>query len=77
MINWLQLITLLFPLLLIVLHVWLALYIFFDAKVFRNRQGLFLDSPALWGLMTLISGIIGAAFYWLVHYSTLRKTISS
>lgn len=23
--------------------------------------------------MTLITGIIGAAFYWLTHYSTLRR----
>ncbi|MGE9294903.1 MAG: hypothetical protein ACQKBV_01240, partial [Puniceicoccales bacterium] len=55
---------------LVILHIWLALYIAADAKAFRHRQPLFLDSPFLWMFLTLLTGLVGAAFYWLVHYST-------
>jgi len=55
------------------LHIWLSLYVGADAKAFRNRQPLFLHSPYLWMLIVLLTGILGAAFYWTVHYSTLRR----
>ncbi len=55
------------------LNIWLGLYVLLDAKAYDVRNGLFLASPFLWGFIVLLTGIVGLALYWLVHYSTLRR----
>ncbi len=57
----------------VVAHIWMALYVLFDAKAYDVRNGLFLASPFLWALIVLLTGIVGLALYWLIHYSTLRR----
>jgi len=57
----------------VIVHIWLALYVLLDAKAYDARNGLFLASPLLWGFIVLVTGIVGLALYWLVHYSTLRR----
>jgi len=61
---------------------WLALvvvHIFFATAVFRHsssaRDGglepLFAP-PAIWALATLVTGVVGATCYWLMHCSSIR-----
>lgn len=58
----------------IALNITLALFMWAEANAFKDKQGIFLDSPALWAFIALVTGLLGVFFYWLVHYSTLRRT---
>jgi hypothetical protein len=63
-------------------YVFVALYIIIAAfaaiAVYRDaqrRSDLFLGlHPLWWGAITLIGAITGVAAYWLIHYSSLRRT---
>ncbi len=63
---------------------WLAIvvvHILFAAAVFRHassaRDGgseLVFAPPAIWALATLVTGVVGATCYWLLHCSSIRPT---
>ncbi|TLD70843.1 hypothetical protein FEM03_11085 [Phragmitibacter flavus] len=58
----------------VVVHVAFALAVWIDAKEVMLRTGArtFLVGAGLWGLGILVTGVLGAGIYWLIHHSTLR-----
>lgn len=43
-------------------------------RLCRMPSHLFLVGPIIWSLLTLVSGVVGLAIYWLVHYSSLASS---
>ncbi|MEM7012573.1 MAG: hypothetical protein AAF585_13945 [Verrucomicrobiota bacterium] len=65
-------------LLTIVVQVILAVMVYNDATALESKQTKpFLMNSLLWGALTLITGIAGAAFYWASNRSTLAKLEAS
>lgn len=61
-----------------ILHCILAYAVYQDAqRLDRMPSRLFLVGPILWSLITLLSGVLGLAIYWLVHYSELADSSRS
>jgi hypothetical protein len=57
-----------------VVHVILAWGVYGDAHaLLLEKQWLYLLQPWGWALTTLVTGILGAAVYWLINRSTLRR----
>jgi hypothetical protein len=58
-----------------IVHIALALGVYRDGESLQIK-GLktFLVTPVVWGLATLLGGIIPALAYWLIHHSTLKST---
>ncbi len=55
------------------LHVIIAIAVFRDARDLRySQKGPFLLPPIAWSLISLLTGILGLALYWVIHHSTLR-----
>jgi hypothetical protein len=67
----------LYVILLLLVHITLAVGVFDDAKKYQlggeTRRDTVLLTPGMWTVVTLATGIAGAAFYWVVHHSTLRQ----
>lgn len=56
-----------------VVNVIMALAVNGDAKrLVKDRGGLYLFGPFLWGWIAFIFGIAGFALYWAIHHSSLR-----
>lgn len=52
----------------------LAVMVFIDASALESqRRKPFLMNSLLWGALTLITGLVGAVFYWAANRSTLAK----
>ncbi|GMG86968.1 hypothetical protein MNKW57_12890 [Biformimicrobium ophioploci] len=58
----------------VVVHVALALAIFRDSEKLHSETAEMPQfvGPVVWGLAVLISGVVGATAYWVIHYSNLR-----
>jgi hypothetical protein len=58
----------------IFLHIALALAVWFAAnRVERGGEPLTFFGPFLWAAATLAGGVLVAALFWLIHFSTLRR----
>jgi len=56
----------------LIVHVVFALAVYSDATDRdANRRGLVLVGPGMWAVTTLLTGLLGAVAYWLVHSSAL------
>ena len=56
------------------LHVLLASGVKQDAEAqIANNHRLFIFDPVIWGLIVLLTGLLGVVSYWAIHYSTLRS----
>ena len=60
-------------LLTLVVNCLLAWAVFQDARKLSETPGrlFLLGEPVIWGLVTLVSGVLGFLAYWLIHHSTL------
>jgi hypothetical protein len=57
-----------------IVHVALAVGVLQDGlKLVEHRHRIYFLPPSLWALATLLTGVLGATAYWLMHCSTLRK----
>jgi hypothetical protein len=55
-------------------HIALAIGVWTDAHALRvEKRYLYFLSPALWGMTTLVMGLVGAAVYWGINRSTFRR----
>ena len=55
-------------------HVSFGFAVFWDALQQRKQSAerpVFVG-PVIWGLATLLGGVLSAAVYWVIHYSSLR-----
>ncbi len=68
------LVGLLWTCLVIALHVAILIGISQDAKR-RESGGLLFFGPNFWGLCGLVFGLLGLAVYWLIHHSSLRRSV--
>lgn len=65
---------LLFFLLLFALNVLFAQGILNDAVAQRTTgKRVFFVAPEVWGLATVMGGLVVVALYWVLHHSTLRR----
>ena len=65
----------------LIVHVCLAIGVFNDAQ--QRQQDLeqktpetgrlYFVTPLVWALAVLLTGLIGTAIYWAMHYSTLER----
>jgi len=55
----------------VILHLMLAMGVMFEAVALERRRPLWFLGALSWTLVTLITGLLGAGFFWLMHYSTL------
>ena len=63
-----------FAIVIFILHIILASGVKMDADAqIANNHRLFIFSPSIWGLIVLLTGLLGVALYWAIHHSTLRK----
>ena len=59
----------------ILLHLTLAFAVWFAAnRVERGGELLTFFGPFLWAAATLAGGVLVAVLFWLIHFSTLRRT---
>lgn len=64
---------LLFWLALIVVHIVFALAVFRHSSATRDGGSeLVFAAPGIWALATLVTGVLGATCYWLLHCSSIR-----
>ncbi|MGN6368343.1 MAG: hypothetical protein ACTHN5_08800 [Phycisphaerae bacterium] len=57
-----------------IVHILLAMGVWMDAHALgkEGRRVYLLPAP-LWGLTTLVMGLVGAAVYWGMNRSTFRR----
>jgi hypothetical protein len=66
--------TLLLVVLTPIVHVAISVGVYRDASErVHRREFLYLLSPLAWFGVTLLTGLLGMAFYWLAHSSTLGR----
>jgi hypothetical protein len=58
-----------------IVHIAFAWAVLVDADLIwrMERRKPFLVGAGLWGLATLLGGVLVAALYWLIHHSTMRS----
>jgi hypothetical protein len=67
-------VTVVFCILLLIVHVQFALAVYEDGvRLNLGPKGTLLVGPGMWGFGTLLLGPFLAAAYWLMHHSTLRR----
>jgi hypothetical protein len=54
-------------------RVFFAIAVHTDAT--RNKDRVQLVTPLVWAAATLFGGVFVAAAYWLMHHSSLRRTL--
>ena len=58
----------------VVVHVALAIAVWSDSnELQRQGQRLAFFGPPLWTMTVIISGIVAAGFYWIIHHSTISR----
>ena len=62
-------------LLTILMHVVFAVAVYRDATRLDRTRTLIIVGPAIWGIATLVGGVITAAIYWAMHHSRLNPDI--
>jgi len=63
-----------FAVLALVIHIFFAIAVFNDAaKREEEKKQLWFVNQWLWAGATLIGGLVAAAIYWAMHYSTLSR----
>jgi len=69
-----QLMMLVFSALVLGANIAFAWGVWTDADKRAGRaERVWFAVPLVWALATLVTGMLGAAVYWLIHYSSLRK----
>jgi hypothetical protein len=59
---------------LLAVHILFAIGVARDATAQKDAgRGTFFVEPAVWGLATLMGGLLTAVVYWVFHHSTLRR----
>jgi hypothetical protein len=59
----------------VLVQVVFAIAVYRDATELDRTRNLIIAGPAIWGIATLISGVITAAIYWAMHHSRLNPDI--
>ena len=62
-------------LLIAITHIVFAIAVYRDAKLLDRARTLKMVVPGIWGIATLIGGVITAAIYWAIHHSRLNPDI--
>jgi hypothetical protein len=57
------------------IHIVFAIAVYRDATRLDRVRTLIIAGPAIWGIATLIGGVITAAIYWAMHHSRLNPDI--
>lgn len=66
------LLFLIYAVLALIVHIAFASAVHKDAQV----RAVKFVTPGIWGLATLIGGVLTAALYWLIHHSSLANAAS-
>ena len=61
-----------FAILTVLIHIVFAVAVYRDAIRLDRTRALIIVGPAIWGIATLIGGVITAAIYWAMHHSRLN-----
>lgn len=64
-----------FVILTALIHIVFAIAVYRDATRLDRVRTLIIAGPAIWGIATLIGGVITAAIYWAMHHSRLNPDI--
>lgn len=64
-----------FVILTVLIHIVFAIAVYRDATRLDRVRTLIIAGPAIWGIATLIGGVITAAIYWAMHHSRLNPDI--
>ena len=56
-------------------HIVFAIAVYRDATELDRVRTLIIAGPAIWGIATLIGGVVTAAIYWAMHHSRLNPDI--
>ena len=59
----------------VLIHIVFAIAVYRDATQLDRVRTLIIAGPAIWGIATLIGGVITAAIYWAMHHSRLNPDI--
>ena len=59
----------------VLIHIVFAIAVYRDAIRLDRVRTLIIAGPAIWGIATLIGGVITAAIYWAMHHSRLNPDI--
>ena len=59
----------------VLIHIVFAIAVYRDAIRLDRIRTLIIAGPAIWGIATLIGGVITAAIYWAMHHSRLNPDI--
>lgn len=59
----------------VLIHIVFAIAVYRDATRLDRVRTLIIAGPAIWGIATLIGGVITAAIYWAMHHSRLNPDI--
>ena len=59
----------------VLVHIVFAIAVYRDATRLDRVRTLIIAGPAIWGIATLIGGVITAAIYWVMHHSRLNPDI--
>ena len=61
--------------LVILVRIVFAIAVYRDAVRLDRTRTLIITGPVIWGIATLIGGVITAAIYWAMHHSRLNPDI--
>ena len=61
--------------LVILVRIVFAIAVYRDATRLDRTRALIITGPVIWGIATLIGGVITAAIYWAMHHSRLNPDI--
>ena len=61
--------------LIILVHIVFAIAVYRDAIRLDRTRTLIIVGPGIWGIATLLGGVITAAIYWAMHHSRLNPDI--
>ena len=59
----------------VLIHIVFAIAVYRDATRLDRTRALIIVGPGIWGIATLISGVITADIYWAMHHSRLNPDI--
>ena len=59
----------------VLIHGVFAIAVYRDALRLDRTRTLIIVGPAIWGIATLVGGVVTAAIYWAMHHSRLNPDI--